>query len=96
MRTSENPQKAKFAEFLFIGTGVKIDLVLPHFHHMVVARGAMDNWCENSLGGSSFSWFRGGPARAMGHFGELRKVEIQLPRIKRRSSQNSYSTNSGE
>ena len=24
---------------------------------------------ENGLGGSSFSWFRGGSARAMGHFG---------------------------
>src|SRR5215208_3401587 len=26
---------------------------------------AMDHWCENSLGGSPFSWLRGGPARAM-------------------------------
>src|ERR671913_1917208 len=25
------------------------------------------HWCENRLGGSSFSWLRGGPARAMGH-----------------------------
>jgi hypothetical protein len=24
---------------------------------------AMDHWCDTSLGGSSFSWFRGGPAR---------------------------------
>src|SRR5215216_2132049 len=32
-----------------LGTGVKIALVAPHFHHMVVARGAMGNWCENSL-----------------------------------------------
>ena len=31
---------------------------------------AMDHWCENSLGGSSFSWHRGGPPRAMGHLGE--------------------------
>jgi hypothetical protein len=28
------------------------------------------HWCENRLGGGSFSWFRGGPARAMGHLGE--------------------------
>jgi aminoglycoside N3'-acetyltransferase len=28
------------------------------------------HWCENRLGGSSFSWLRGGPARAMGHLGE--------------------------
>src|SRR5215207_530243 len=28
------------------------------------------HWCENSLGGSSFSWLRGGPARAMGHWCE--------------------------
>src|SRR5215204_553807 len=28
------------------------------------------HWCENSLGGCSFSWFRGGPARAMDHLGE--------------------------
>src|SRR5215217_1071380 len=31
---------------------------------------AMEHWCENSFGGSSFSWFRGGPARAMEHLGE--------------------------
>ena len=28
------------------------------------------NWCENRLGGSPFSWLRGGPARAMKHLGE--------------------------
>jgi hypothetical protein len=27
-------------------------------------------WCKNSHGGSSFSWLRGGPARAMEHLGE--------------------------
>src|SRR5215204_1869259 len=32
-----------------LGTGVKIALVAPHFHPPVVARGAMGNWCENSL-----------------------------------------------
>src|SRR5215207_1827536 len=38
---------------------------------------AMDHWCENSLGGSSFSWLRGGPARAMGHLGEQRRVDAE-------------------
>ena len=28
------------------------------------------HWCENGLGGSSFSWLRGGPPRAMDHLGE--------------------------
>src|SRR5215204_6021935 len=28
------------------------------------------HWCENSFGGNSFSWLRGGPPRAMDHFGE--------------------------
>src|SRR5215210_3804027 len=43
---------------------------LNHFHHMVVASRAMENWRENRLGGSSFSWLRGGPPRAMEHLGE--------------------------
>src|SRR5215212_4189417 len=27
------------------------------------------HWCENSIGGSSFSRLRGGPPKAMGHLG---------------------------
>jgi hypothetical protein len=31
---------------------------------------ASRHWCENSLGGGSFTWLWGCPARAMGHLGE--------------------------
>src|SRR5215203_895771 len=43
---------------------------------------AMDHWCENSFGGSSFSWLRGGPPRAMGHLGEIEALlhPFYLPR----------------
>ena len=52
-----------------LGTGVKIDLVLPHFHPPVVARGAMGNWCENSLGGGSIFMASGWPAKGHGSLG---------------------------